>query len=416
MQTNLAKHFQQDPAAEAIEGILRKCVHCGFCNATCPTYQLRGDELDGPRGRIYQMKQYFEGREATAELQLHLDRCLTCRSCETTCPSGVHYSHLLEIAREKLEVELPRSVWQRIQLWTIVRLFNSGWLFKILVICGQAFAPMLPKKISSSIPAKQVPPEQSTVQHSRRVLMLSGCVQPTITPNTNAMATGLLDKLGITAIEIKDRHCCGAVGLHTSQTEQGKQQVRRLIDLWWPYVESGIEAIVVTASGCGVTVQDYGELLKSESAFAARARKISELACDISELIGRELDHSLPEIESPKRVAFHTPCTLQHGLGLKGRVEPILEKAGYQLCRVDEAHLCCGSAGTYSILQPELSGQLQNNKQKALMVDVPDVIATANIGCQLHIGNGSTVPVVHWIELVYAALAGNNSNQEKVSQ
>ena len=404
MQTILDKRFQQGPTAAVIEGILRKCVHCGFCNATCPTYQLRGDELDGPRGRIYQMKQFFEGREATAELQLHLDRCLSCRSCETTCPSGVHYSRLLEIGREKLEVELPRPGWQRLKRWAIVRLFNSGWLFKILISCGQAFAPMLPRKISSSIPAKQVPPEQTTARHSRRVLMLSGCVQPTITPNTNAMTSRLLDKLGISTIEIDDRHCCGAVGLHTSQIEQGKQQARRLIDLWWPHVEKGVEAIVITASGCGVTVKDYAELFKNESAFAARAEKISQLTCDISELIGRELDDNLPKIDTLKRVAFHTPCTLQHGLGLKDRVEPILQKAGYQLCQVEDAHLCCGSAGTYSILQPELSRQLQNNKQRALMVDTPDVIATANIGCQLHIANGSAVPVVHWVELVYEAL------------
>jgi glycolate oxidase iron-sulfur subunit len=405
MQTNLDKRFQQDPSAEAIESILRKCVHCGFCNATCPTYQLRGDELDGPRGRIYQMKQYFEGAAATPETQLHLDRCLTCRSCETTCPSGVHYSRLLEIGREKIDKDLPRSGWQRFKRWAIVQLFNSGWTFRMLVRLGQTVAPVLPKVIGSSIPPKQVPPEPLTTTNARRVLMLSGCVQPALTPNTNAMAGRVLDKLGISAIEIEDRHCCGAVGLHTSQAEQGKRQARRLIDLWWPHVEDGVEAIVTSASGCGVTVKEYGELFKNEPDFAQRAAKISDLACDISELIGRELEDKPSAKSISKRVAIHTPCTLQHGLGLKTSVEPILEKVGYQICRVEEAHICCGSAGTYSILQPALSKQLQANKQQALTVDKPDVIATANIGCQLHIGNGSEVPVVHWVELVYAALA-----------
>lgn len=404
MQTNLDKRFQQDPAAEVIESILRKCVHCGFCNATCPTYQLRGDELDGPRGRIYQMKQYFEGVEANREMQLHLDRCLTCRSCETTCPSGVKYSRLLEIGREKLDAEFPRPVWQRFKLWAITWFFNSGWVFRMMFAFGQLATPVLPASLRAAIPPKQIPPQKPARRHQRKVLMLSGCVQPTLTPNTNAMASKLLDKMGISAIEIEDTQCCGAVGLHTSQIELGKQQARRLIDNWWPHVESGVEAIVTTATGCGITVKNYAELFRHESAYASRAEKISELACDLSELISREIDENQARTGNTKRVAFHTPCTMQHGLGLTAIVEPVLEKLGYQICRVDDAYLCCGSAGTYSILQPELSNQLRSNKQKALSVDTPDVIATANIGCQLHIANGAEVPVVHWIELVYAAL------------
>lgn len=404
MQTNLDKRFQQDPAAEVIESILRKCVHCGFCNATCPTYQLRGDELDGPRGRIYQMKQFFEGAEANSEIQLHLDRCLTCRSCETTCPSGVNYSRLLEIGREKMEAEMPRPAWHRFKRWAITRFFNSGWLFKAIFTFGRAVSPVLPASLSSAIPPKQSPIAKPAKQHQRRVLMLSGCVQPTLAPNTNAMAIKLLDRMGISTIEVNARHCCGAVGLHTSQYEQGKQQARRLIDYWWPHVENGIEAIVITATGCGVTVKDYAELFRHESAYASRAEKISELTCDLSELIGKEIDKNPMQINTTKRVAFHTPCTMQHGLGLKNIVEPILEAVGYQVCQVADAHLCCGSAGTYSILQPELSKQLRDNKQKALAIDSPYVIATANIGCQLHIANGSDVPVVHWIELVYRAL------------
>ncbi len=404
MQTNLDKRFMQDPSAQVIEAILRKCVHCGFCNATCPTYQLLGDELDGPRGRIYQMKQFFEGAEANPQIQLHLDRCLSCRSCETTCPSGVNYSRLLEIGREKIEVALPRPSWQRFGRWAIARLFNSGWLFKTMLASGQLVSPILPRRLKAAIPARQNPIARPANQHQRKVLMLSGCVQPSLTPNTNAMASKLLDKLGISTIEIDANQCCGAVGLHTSQLEQGRQQARRLIDSWWPHVKNGIEAIVFSATGCGVTVKDYAELFREESAYASRAAKISELACDLSELVSDEVKNNPLKINTTKRVAFHTPCTMQHGLGLKNIVEPILEGVGYQICQVADAHLCCGSAGTYSILQPELSRQLRDNKQQALQVDTPDVIATANIGCQLHITNGSEVPVVHWIELVYAAL------------
>ena len=404
MQTNLDKRFQQDPAAEAIESILRKCVHCGFCNATCPTYQIRGDELDGPRGRIYQMKQFFEGAAATAEVQLHLDRCLTCRSCETTCPSGVKYSHLLEIGREKIELDLPRSTFQKALRWGVTWFLSSGWLFKTAFTFGQALSPILPASLKAGIPKKQPEIGRPTTQHARRVLMLSGCVQPTLTPNTNSMAIKLLDEMGISTIEIEASHCCGALGIHTSQYDQGRAQARKLIDYWWPYIEDGVEAIVITASGCGVEVKDYPRLFAHESAYTERAKTVSKLACDISELVGREIKQNPLKVKTKKRVAFHTPCTYQHGLGLKGLVEPILKGVGYEVCEVADAHLCCGSAGTYSIFQPELSKQLRSNKQAALTVDTPDIIATANIGCQLHIGNGAKVPVVHWVELVYEAL------------
>jgi len=338
VQTNLDKRFQQDSAAEVIESILRKCVHCGFCNATCPTYQLRGDELDGPRGRIYQMKQFFEGVEANTEMQLHLDRCLTCRSCETTCPSGVKYSRLLEIGREKIEQALPRPLWQRFKRLAITRFFNSGWLFKTMLGCGQLVAPMLPSSLQAAIPARQSAVAKPTVRHRRRVLMLSGCVQPALAPNTNAMAIALLDGLGISTVEIDTTHCCGAVGLHTSQYQQGRDQARRLIDLWWPFVENGLEAIVITATGCGVAVKDYGKLFQHDSAYALRAETISALTCDLSELVAGEIEKNPIQVETTKRVAFHAPCTMQHGLGLKGIVESILEAVGYQLCQVNDAH------------------------------------------------------------------------------
>ena len=404
MQTNLAERFKQGKSADAIESILRSCVHCGFCNATCPTYQLRGDELDGPRGRIYQMKQYFEGAPANREMQVHLDRCLTCRSCETTCPSGVKYSHLLEIGRESIEIDLPRSNGQRALRWGITWFLNSGWIFGLSVKLAQKFNWLLPRQIRDSVP--EVKPEIADVvaRHERKVLMLAGCVQPTLAPNTNAAAKQLLSRLGLAVVEIKQKHCCGAVGMHTSQIEQGKQQARQLIDYWWPQVEAGAEAIVFTATGCGVSIRDYAALFEDEEQYAKKAKTISELAVDLSQLVAREIKDQGITIKESKRVAFHTPCTMQHALGLKGVVERLLSNAGYQVCQVADAHLCCGSAGTYSILQPEISKQLQANKQAALNIDSPEVIATANIGCQLQIGHGSKVPVVHWVELLNDAL------------
>lgn len=408
MQTNLSQRFKEGKSADAIESIIGNCTHCGFCNATCPTYQLRGDELDGPRGRIYQMKQYFEGAPANQDIQLHLDRCLTCRSCETTCPAGVDYSRLLEIGREAIEKDLPRSIGQRGLRWAITWFLNSGWIFKLSIRVAQNCRPLLPKQISESIP--QVKPKiaevigQHLTQKGRRVLMLAGCVQPALAPNTNAAAKQLLHRLGLSVIEIDQNNCCGAVGMHTSQIEQGKAQARRLIDTWWPKIESGVEAIVFTASGCGVSIKDYGTIFKDEVDYAEKGQTISDLALDLSQLIAREIKGQNITVDKPKRVAFHSPCTMQHGLGVKDVVEKILTNAGYHLCQVADSHLCCGSAGTYSILQPEISKQLQVNKQKALTVDSPEVIATANIGCQLQIGNGAQVPVVHWIELLNDAL------------
>ncbi len=404
MQTNLGEKFKETSSASVVEEILRRCVHCGFCNATCPTYQILGDELDGPRGRIYQMKQFFEGEPANGEMLKHLDRCLTCRSCETTCPSGVKYSRLLEIGREAIEQELPRSVIERFKRKGITWFLNSGWLFGLGLATARFFCWALPTRLRGSIPARQKPIAAVRNHHQRRVLMLSGCVQPSLAPNTNAAAARLLDHFEISVVEIQARHCCGAVGLHTSQIEQGRNQARRLIDLWWPQVEAGVEAIVFTASGCGVTLKDYPELFALEPDYAAKAKSIARLTVDLSELVEQELENKPVKIEQPRRVAFHTPCTLQHGLGLNGKIEALLTEAGYRLCQVADAHLCCGSAGTYSLLQPELSKRLRANKQAALMIDKPEVIATANIGCQTHLANGAGVPIVHWVELLNDAI------------
>ena len=400
MQTTLAPKIKQSRHAQAIESILRKCVHCGFCNATCPTYQLHGDELDGPRGRIYQMKQYFEGAAANAEMLKHLDRCLTCRSCETTCPSGVQYSHLLEIGKEMIEVDLPRSRFDRLRRAAIVRFINSGWLFTAAIRLGQSLAWMMPAGLRGSIPARQVALPRSQGQHSRKVLMLAGCVQPTLAPNTNIGASNLLDKLGLEVIELAQNLCCGAAAMHTSEPEYALRQIKQLIDQWWPHIESGVEAIVVTATGCGVSVRDYGRMLADDPHYAVKGEKVSSLYRDLIEVVEAHSDAIEVPAAAERRVAVHTPCTMQHGLGLNNRVEGLLAKIGYQICRIEDAHLCCGSAGTYSMLQPAISSQLQQNKLQALSVDQPDVIATANIGCQLHLAQGNGIPVVHWIELI----------------
>jgi len=400
MQTQLAPKIQQGRHAEVVQSILRKCVHCGFCNATCPTYQLLGDELDGPRGRIYQMKQYFEGEPANAEMLKHLDRCLTCRACETTCPSGVKYSHLLEIGKQAIEQELPRSAWDRWRRWGIVRFINSGWLFALAIRVGQSFAPLLPVRLKLSVPPRQQPIARRKTRHQRKVLMLAGCVQPALTPNTNNYAANLLDRLGIEVIEMPQRLCCGAAATHTSDAEYGLRQVKQLIDAWWPHIEAGAEAIVVTATGCGASVKDYGRLLADDSGYADKAARVSDLYCDLIEILEAEIEGAALPQKPATRVAVHTPCTMQHGLGINGRVERLLTKLGYVICRVEEAHLCCGSAGTYSMLQPALSTRLRDNKIRALGVDAPEVIATANVGCQLQLVQGNRIPVVHWIELL----------------
>ncbi|MBT8433101.1 MAG: glycolate oxidase subunit GlcF, partial [Gammaproteobacteria bacterium] len=352
MQTNLAPKFKQGRHAEAIKTILRNCVHCGFCNATCPTYQLRGDELDGPRGRIYQMKQHFEGEPANAEMLKHLDRCLTCRACETTCPSGVKYSHLLEIGKQSIEQELPRPWWDRARRWGIVRFINSGWLFALSIRIGQAFAWILPAKLKASVPLRQTPPERTDTTHARKILMLAGCVQPALTPNTNVCASNLLNKFEIEVIEVPGNLCCGAAAFHTSEPEYGMRQVKQLIDSWWPHIEAGAEAIVVTATGCGVSVQDYGRLLADDPGYADKAEKVSSLYRDLVEFVEAEVEPVKSPVSPATRVAVHTPCTMQHGLGIVNRVEAVLAKAGYEICLVEDAHLCCGSAGTYSMLQP----------------------------------------------------------------
>ena len=404
MQTNISDKFLDNPHIEDAESILRSCVHCGFCTATCPTYQLLGDELDGPRGRIYLIKQVLEGNAITVKTQTHLDRCLTCRSCETTCPSGVRYGRLVEIGREVVDQQVPRSITQtalRILLRKIIPYPNR---FALLLKAGLLFRPILPETLQQKIPVPQASGTVSVAKQKRKMLMLPGCVQSVVTPQTNNAATRILQKLDIELINAPKVGCCGAVSHHLSATEEALGFVRRNIDAWWPYIEQGAEAIVVTASGCGVVVKDYAELLKHDTEYADKAMQVSTLAKDISEVLRDEKLPTLTSNQSGIKVAFHSPCTLQHGQKLDGVVERILDKAGFKLTQVQDAHLCCGSAGTYSILQSDLSQQLLGNKLSSLQADQPDVIVTANIGCQMHMASKAKVPVKHWLELLDESL------------
>lgn len=404
MQTNLSEQAKRLPRAEEAESILRSCVHCGFCNATCPTYQLLGDELDGPRGRIYLIKQVLEGNEVTAKTQQHLDRCLTCRNCETTCPSGVDYHNLLDIGRAVVDAAVPRSAGDRMLREGLRLLTPRPALFKSLTQVGQVFRPLLPETLKNKLP-RQVRPAKArpAVSHGRRVLMLEGCVQPGLSPNTNAAAARVLDKLGISVTPIQQAGCCGAVDYHLNAQEAGLDRARRNIDAWLPAIESGAEAIVQTASGCGAFVKDYAHMLKHDPAYAAKAERVSALTKDLVEVMRDEPVESLGAA-SETRLAFHCPCTLQHAQKLGGAVENVLQRIGFNLTSVPDSHLCCGSAGTYSLTQPQLSKQLRDNKMNALESGKPEVIVTANIGCQTHLDGAGRTPVRHWIELVEEAL------------
>ncbi|MFL1405727.1 glycolate oxidase subunit GlcF [Marinobacter sp. M1N3S26] len=400
MQTNLVQEFANKPEGQEAEDILRSCVHCGFCTATCPTYQELGDERDGPRGRIYLMKMFLEGQETTERTREHLDRCLSCRSCETTCPSGVQYGRLLDISRGFMEERLERPRHEKWLRWGLTRVLPSRRLFGSLLRLGQIARPLVPEPLRSKIPPKKTAHAWPVGTHDRKVLALAGCVQPSATPNTNAAAARVLDRLGITLMEAPQAGCCGAVNYHLGDHEDGLDHMRRNIDAWWPAIENGAEAIVMTASGCGAMVQDYGHLLKGDPAYADRARRVSELTMDLGAFLLQQDLGPLQRSGARGKVAFHCPCTLQHAMKQGGVVEEVLEKAGVELATTTDRHLCCGSAGTYSVLQPELSQRLLINKLQALTVEQPDEIVTANVGCQLHLETRSTVPVRHWIELL----------------
>jgi glycolate oxidase iron-sulfur subunit len=404
MQTTFCEKAQRLERAEEAESILRSCVHCGFCNATCPTYQLLGDELDGPRGRIYLIKQVLEGNEVTAKTQQHLDRCLSCRNCETTCPSGVNYHNLLDIGRAVVDQAVPRSTGQRMLRHGLRALLPTPLLFKPLLKIGKSLRPVLPQAVRLKLP-RHIPQAnpRPTRTLARTMLMLEGCVQPSLSPNTNAATARVLDRLGISITPISQAGCCGAVDYHLDAQQAGLERARRNINAWWPAIESGAEAIVQTASGCGAFVKEYGHLLKHDPAYAQKAARISAMSKDLVEVLQAEPLEQLGA-RSEQRLAFHCPCTLQHALKLGGAVESVLTRLGFHLTAVPDSHLCCGSAGTYSITQPTLSRQLRDNKMKALESGSPTVIATANIGCQTHLDSAGRTPVRHWIEVVEDAI------------
>jgi glycolate oxidase iron-sulfur subunit len=410
MQTNLAPEYQGTPDGQEAEAILRKCVHCGFCTATCPTYQLLGDELDGPRGRIYLIKQVMEGAQPTRKTQEHLDRCLTCRNCESTCPSGVQYGHLIDIGRKVVEAKVPRPLPERAVRWALKEGLPSP-LFGPAMKLGQLVREVLPEKLKAKVPAPQDAGVWPTRTHARKMLMLAGCVQPAMSPNINSATARVLDACGIETVIAPKAGCCGAVKFHLNDQAGGLDEMRANIDAWWPQVSSGaVEVIVMNASGCGVTVKEYGHVLRHDPDYAAKAERISALTRDISEL----LPMLLPELKAriqPEALraaglqAYHPPCTLQHGQQLKGGVEKHLCELGFEIkTACNEAHLCCGSAGTYSVLQPELSLQLRDRKLGHLKALDPQGIVSANIGCITHLQGGTGLQVRHWIELLDAAL------------
>ncbi len=407
MQTELAPEFKDTPEGREAEAILRKCVHCGFCTATCPTYQLLGDELDGPRGRIYLIKQVLEGKAPTRSTQLHLDRCLTCRNCETTCPSGVQYGHLVDIGRKIVEDKVPRPALDNAVRWTLKEGLTSP-LFAPAMKLGQSVRGLLPAKLRAKVPEARPAGVWPTRTHARKMLMLAGCVQPAMSPNINAATARVLDAAGIQVVVAPGAGCCGAIKFHLNDHDGGRAQMRANIDAWWPQVERGeVEALVMNASGCGVTVREYGHMLKDDPAYAEKAARISAATRDLGELLP-ELAPALRARARPPAgvVAYHPPCTLQHGQKLRGGVETQLRALGFdvQVAR-NESHLCCGSAGTYSVLQPDLSYALRDRKLGHLNQLRPSAIASANIGCITHLQSGSELPVRHWVELLDEALA-----------
>ncbi len=407
MQTDLSAEFKNTPEGIEAEAILRACVHCGFCTATCPTYQLLGDELDGPRGRIYLIKQVMEGVAPTDKTRTHLDRCLTCRNCETTCPSGVQYGKLVDIGRkvveEKTALTHPRPLMERLTRSALKEGLNSK-AFAPAMRLGKLFRPLVPAALKSKVPEHRALGVLPSRTHTRKVLLLEGCVQPAMMPTITAATRRVLDALGVQSITAPSAGCCGAIRFHMNDQEGGRNDMRKLIDAWWPYIERGeVEAIVMNASGCGVTVREYGHALQYDAAYRAKAEKIAAMTMDVSEFIAPMAERL--KLKSSKTLAFHPPCTLQHGQQVKGVTESILRSCGFNLVATNEPHLCCGSAGAYSVLNPEIAMPLRDRKLGNLLANAPDAIVSSNIGCLTHLQSGTTTPVRHWIEIVDDCLA-----------
>ncbi len=403
MQTHLPEAFVDTETGQDADAILRACVHCGFCNATCPTYQLAGDELDGPRGRIYLIKRMLEEGRAGPGTRLHLDRCLTCRACETTCPSGVDYGRLLEIGREAVDKQAPRTWPARTTRWLLKRLLPYPGRVAAMVRLARLLRPLLPGLVKEKLPPPTARGSWPAPRHQRTMLILDGCVQPVAAPGINAAAARVLDRLGISTLRAEGAGCCGAISHHLAATEEARDFMRRNIDAWWPYLDNGAEAVVSTASACGLSVKDYGRMLADDPDYASRASHVSARVKDIGEVLA---ETNLPAVAAYRtRIALHAPCTLQHGLRLAGDITTLLRRIGFTLTEVHDAHLCCGAAGTYTLLHPRIARSLRDSKLQSLLEEQPECIATANIGCLMHLQGASTVPVKHWVELVDEVLA-----------
>ena len=407
MQTTLLEKYQQSDLGAKADSILRKCVHCGFCLATCPTYDLLGNELDSPRGRIYQIKQVLEGAPPSKKTQLHLDRCLTCRNCESTCPSGVGYGHLVDIGRKLVDQQVERPLGQRLLRFALREGLTRRWLFDPAIRLGSLVRPVLPSLLKNKVPAVRAAGAWPTASHAERVILLNGCVQPGMMPGIDAATARVLDRLGIQAIRDARSGCCGAIRQHLDDHQGALADARRNIDAWWPAIEAGAQAIVINASGCGVMVKDYAHLLRDDPAYADKARKVSEMTRDLAEFLPGKADQIAAMVDQADSgpVAFHPPCTLQHGQQVRGEVERLLTSLGVLVAPIPDGHLCCGSAGTYSVTQPDLSYQLRDRKVTAITGTGAKQVLSANIGCIGHLQSGTELPVRHWIEWLDEAMA-----------
>ena len=403
MHVELHPRFAQTPEGQAARDLTAACVHCGFCLTTCPTYLDRRDERDSPRGRIYLIKHLLESGEASESTQLHLDRCLTCRNCETTCPSGMQYGELRDIGRGLMEQDAPRPATARGFRWLLRGVLTRPRLLAVALALGQWVRPALPARLRGKIPPRQARKPVPQREHARTMLILEGCVQSAATPNTNDAARRVLDKLGISLIGAPRAACCVAVNYHLAAHADGLDDMRRNINAWWPYIEAGAEAIVSSATGCGAMLVDYGRLLADDPAYAEKARRVTQLSRDLAQVLAREDLQKLAIDTRIGKVAIHPPCTMQHALQLPTLLDTVLRRAGFEIAATPGKLLCCGSAGTYSILQPATSERLRETMLDALTTDQPALIATANIGCQLHLQAAAGVPVVHWIELLDSA-------------
>lgn len=398
MQTSLAKNFLQTLDGRQVDDILRACVHCGFCNATCPTYQLTGDELDGPRGRIYLIKNFFEGKPSSTVSMKHLDRCLTCLSCETTCPSGVKYGDLVDIGREYMEKEIGRTIIDKIKRRLIIDTFSRPSRAAMLFSIARFLRHLLPPKLADKIPAKPiVSPIPALFTSERKLLTIKGCVQSVVAPQINAAASKVLSHLDIRLEEAKS-NCCGALAFHLMDIKSAKKTIRDNIDNWYRSLLEENEYLVITSSGCSHFIKQYNKIMQTDHKYAEKARIVAQRTLDLAEM-AMDLVRSTA-IPKNRKVAFHSPCTLQHGQKIIGNIESLLRKAGYTLTTVQNSHLCCGSAGSYSLLEAKLSTRLLQDKITSLEAGQPDIIATANIGCLIHLQSATKTPVKHWIELL----------------